>query len=103
MPDAREERSAVIDAVIVSYNSARTLRCCVESLVAVDEVRVLVVDNASQDGSLDTVSDLSAEMVPQPDNRGFAHGCNVGWRRGKAQFVLFVTPDAVIDPTVAAL
>jgi N-acetylglucosaminyl-diphospho-decaprenol L-rhamnosyltransferase len=58
---------------------------------------VVVVDSGSIDGSLDTVADLSVEEVPLLTNRGFAHACNVGWRRGSAQFVLFLNADAFLD------
>jgi GT2 family glycosyltransferase len=59
---------------------------------------VIVVDNASSDGSMDVVADLPLTLVRQTTNRGFAHGCNVGWSRGAAPYVLFLNPDATIEP-----
>jgi N-acetylglucosaminyl-diphospho-decaprenol L-rhamnosyltransferase len=61
-------------------------------------MRVIVVDNASEDGVLKTVDDAPIHVLKQPDNRGFAYGCNVGWRAGSARYVLLLNPDAVIDP-----
>ena len=87
-----------IDVVVVSYNSREHLRNCVAPLAGVDGVRVLVVDNASSDRSLDAVADLPVTAIPQRHNLGFAHGCNVGWRIGSAPLVLFLNPDAVICP-----
>jgi GT2 family glycosyltransferase len=60
-------------------------------------VRVTVVDNASQDGSLEVVGRFPARAIALDWNSGFAHGCNVGWREGAAPFVLFLNPDASID------
>lgn len=83
-----------MDVVVVSYNSRAYLRDCVEPLARDTDVLVVVVDNASSDGSLDVIADLPVVPVPLPHNRGFAHGCNAGWRRGDSPYVLFLNPDA---------
>ena len=41
---------------------------------------------------------LPIDVVQLDTNGGFASGCNEGWRRGDAPFVLFLNPDARIDP-----
>jgi GT2 family glycosyltransferase len=87
-----------VDVVVVSYNSRDTLRGCVEALSREDAVNVIVVDNASPDNSLAAVEDLPITAIPLQSNRGFAYGCNVGWRRGGSTYVLFLNPDARIDP-----
>jgi N-acetylglucosaminyl-diphospho-decaprenol L-rhamnosyltransferase len=90
--------SPAIDAVIVSYRSARTLRGCVAPLLAIDGVRVTVVDNASPDAALQTIADLhDVDVVRAPRNGGFAYGCALGVARGAAPYVLFLNPDARID------
>jgi N-acetylglucosaminyl-diphospho-decaprenol L-rhamnosyltransferase len=86
------------DVVVVSYNSRDELRDCVEPLSQADDISVFVVDNASVDGSLDVVADLPVVAIQLEDNRGFGHGCNVGWRRGARDSVLFLNPDARIPP-----
>jgi N-acetylglucosaminyl-diphospho-decaprenol L-rhamnosyltransferase len=88
---------AQVDVVVVSYNSEDHLRACVEPLAHVPEVRVIVVDSASTDGTIESVSDLPISIVGLSENRGFAHACNVGWRKGDAPFALFLNPDATID------
>jgi len=87
-----------IDVVIVSFNSRASLRHCVEELALTERVHVTVVDNASADGSLQVVSDLEVTTIANAENVGFARGCNEGWRAGDAPFVLFLNPDATIDP-----
>ena len=95
---------AVVDVVIVSYNSRDRLRGCVEPLCRNPDVRVIVVDNNSADGSLEAVAGLPVEPVAQATNLGFAHGVNVGWRRGRSPYVLLLNPDARIGAaSVAAL
>jgi N-acetylglucosaminyl-diphospho-decaprenol L-rhamnosyltransferase len=89
---------ALVDVVVVSYNSRDHLRAAVEPLSAVSDLRAIVVDNGSTDGSVESVSDLPLTIVRSGTNGGFAHGCNLGWRAGEAPFVLFLNPDAAIDP-----
>ena len=88
----------VVDAVIVAYNSRDTLRACVEPLAALPWVKVTVVDNASPDDSAAVVADLPIHTIRAPRNGGFAYGCNLGSAAGAAEFVLFLNPDAVIEP-----
>src|SRR6476646_8651057 len=93
-----------VDVVVVSYNSHKQLRACVEPLLALRDVNVIVVDNASPDGSLEAVSDLSLTAIQLATNGGFAHGVNVGWRSGTAPYVLLLNPDARIGaPSLEAL
>lgn len=87
-----------VDVVVVAYNSRSHLRAAVQPLTKDDWVAVVVVDNASADGSLETVADLHVRTIRLEHNGGFAHGCNTGWRDGEAPYVLFLNPDAVIDP-----
>lgn len=89
---------ALVDVVVVSYNSADVLRSCVEPLAHDAEVRVFVVDNASPQGPPETVSDLPAELIELDRNYGFAYACNVGLAAGESRFVLFLNPDAQIQP-----
>jgi N-acetylglucosaminyl-diphospho-decaprenol L-rhamnosyltransferase len=85
-----------IDAVVVSYNSRETLRQCVKPLLGVPGVEVVVVDNASTDGSLELVSDLPVRAIDAGRNGGFSFGCNRGLASGDAPLVLFLNPDARI-------
>jgi GT2 family glycosyltransferase len=96
-PDAVEPREETeVDVVVVAYNSRETLRACVEPLSRARGTTVTVVDNASPDNSLSTVEDLPVRALRAEANRGFAAGCNLGWRQGSAPAVLFLNPDARI-------
>jgi len=86
-----------VDVVVVSYNSRDRLRACVDPLLGLPNVHVIVVDNASPDGSLEAVRELPLTAIQLERNGGFAHGVNAGWRAGSAPFVLLLNPDARID------
>jgi hypothetical protein len=90
--------TAVVDVVVVSYNSRDTLRACVEPLAGADGINVIVVDNASPDGSLDAIADLPVRAIPSGRNGGFSFGCNIGLQASDAPCVLFLNPDAQITP-----
>jgi GT2 family glycosyltransferase len=88
---------STVDVVVVSYNSREHLRDAAAPLAGAPDVHVIVVDSASNDGSLEAVADLPVSTIGLEENRGFGHACNVGWRRGTGEFVLFLNPDARID------
>jgi GT2 family glycosyltransferase len=88
---------AGVDVVVVTHNSRDQVRTCVEALSGLDGIRVIVVDSASSDGTLAIVDDPRVTTVALSQNRGFAVGCNEGIRRGSAEFVLLLNPDAHLD------
>ena len=88
-----------VDVVVVSFNSQVRLREGVRALAGIDGVAVFVADNASTDDSLEVIRDLRGVTAIQlPRNGGFGYGCNAGWRAGTSPFVLFLNPDARIEP-----
>lgn len=98
MAGQAEAAVADVDVVVVAYNSGDTLRACVEPLAGDERLSVTVVDNASPKGGLETLEGLDVRAVAAGENRGFAAGCNLGWRLGCAPAVLFLNPDARIEP-----
>ena len=59
---------------------------------------MFAVDNASGDETVEVLRSLPVETIALAENGGFAHGCNVGAAAGDAPYVLFLNPDAVIEP-----
>ncbi len=92
--------SRPLDIVIVNWNAGRQLRDCLESIASTDRHdrilgRVVVVDNASRDGSADGLDDigLPLELIRNPTNRGFAAACNQGAQGSTSHYLLFLNPD----------
>jgi N-acetylglucosaminyl-diphospho-decaprenol L-rhamnosyltransferase len=93
-----------VDVITVNWNSGRQLAECLASLAATDRTRVtlgrvVVVDNASTDGSAQGLDpgDLPLEIISNPTNRGFAAACNQGARVGQSPYVLFLNPDTRLE------
>lgn len=92
--------SPVIATIIVNYNAGALLRSCVDSLLNCPiEIEIIVVDNASTDGSLDALVGLPrVRIIKNPVNVGFAAACNIGLRVASASFLLFLNPDCTFKP-----
>ena len=93
---------SALAVVVVCHDSAgevgATLAALGAQLRTSDEV--VVVDNASRDGTTDAVRAAApqATVVESKENLGFAGGCHVGARATRAPLVLFLNPDAVPAP-----
>jgi N-acetylglucosaminyl-diphospho-decaprenol L-rhamnosyltransferase len=94
--------------VVVSANDARWLPACLSSVYAragAIALEVIVVDNASTDGTKELVSARfpSARVVASP-NLGFAYGNNRAVERTRARYVLLLNPDTeILQGTLAEL
>ncbi len=94
-----------VDIVIVNWNAGALLARCLDSIAAHGAGRVgrvVVVDNASRDGS-EQAADLGRPgldmlLVRNTANRGFGAACNQGAALGQAGFILFLNPDAALRP-----
>jgi N-acetylglucosaminyl-diphospho-decaprenol L-rhamnosyltransferase len=90
-----------LGVVVVNYNAGDHLARCIESVHAHAgdaTVQVVVVDNASRDGSADRLRRAYADvmLIENADNRGFARAANQGIRAVDAPYVFVLNPDAEI-------
>ena len=93
-------RSALTSIVVVSHDSGEVLLQCVAAALAQNApVEVIVVDNASRDGTPQRLSsDPRLRLVCNPDNPGFARACNQGSALARGDYLLFLNPDCVLEP-----
>lgn len=90
-----------LSAVVVNWNGARFLPRCLESLAGQSaSARVVVVDNASDDGSAEYIQRYhpGIELIALEENRGYAGGANVGIRAAATEYVMVMNPDVVLAP-----
>lgn len=95
--------SKQISTIIVNYNAGALLRNCIDSLLNCPlNIEIIVVDNASKDGSLDALLGLPVVIVKNKKNLGFAAACNQGIKVAKAENILFLNPDCSFKPGTLA-
>ena len=89
-------------AVVVNFNAGDWLARSVASLLALPLRHVVVVDNGSTDGSLDTLPDDDRiQVIRNSDNRGYAAAVNQGVSATATPFVLLCNPDLIVQTTDA--
>lgn len=93
--------------LIVSYNTRDILERCLERLYAsqgIEEYEVIVVDNASSDGSPEMLRRRfpMARLVAMPWNTGFARANNLALRESSGKFLALLNPDAFVRPDTLA-
>jgi GT2 family glycosyltransferase len=90
-----------VTVVIVTFNAGNTLERCLEAVRAqsLSPARVIIVDNASKDGSIERAKALfpAFEYLQMGTNTGFAAANNHAIRRCDTEFVALLNPDAFPD------
>jgi GT2 family glycosyltransferase len=93
---------ARLSVVVVTHNSREAVGRSLPPLAGQlrDDDELIVVDNASADGTADSVRALAprAILVDPGENLGFAAGSNLGAGRATGELLLFLNPDAVVTP-----
>ena len=105
--------SVQLSIIIVNWNTKERLANCLRSVFATVQAldfEVVVLDNASTDGSANMVRELfpQVRLIEGRENLGFARGNNVALKHAVGDFVLLLNPDTVvqesaIDRLIAAL
>lgn len=94
-----------LDIITVTYRSTEIALRCVKSVAeakkraAEIELRMIVLDNASEDGTIDRIAEEFpwVEALARRSNDGFAVACNEGIAMGSSDYVLLLNPDTEID------
>ena len=90
--------------MIVNWNSGDLLLECLQTVADASKEgfqleRLVIVDNASSDKSLESVQNvgLPLHFIENRKNHGFAVACNQGASESNADFLLFLNPDVVLE------
>jgi GT2 family glycosyltransferase len=92
--------------VVLNWRSFANTSKCLESLAEITykNYRVLVVDNGSNDGSIEMLKSIypAHTYILSGENVGFSCGCNLGIRHALscgAQYVLLLNNDTTVEPS----
>jgi len=104
--------SNLLSIIILSYNTVDITKRALDALVAslsqypLFQAEIIVVDNASQDGSRDMISTykksfksthISFISISNIENEGFPKGNNRGLHNASGAYVLFMNSDVIVD------
>ena len=108
--DQGGSRTPLVCCVLVNWNGWQDTLLCLRSLAkqSYENLKVLVVDNHSMDGSVQQIRAEwpGVELIETGSNGGFAAGCNVGIRRALelgAPFIWLLNNDTVAPPNTLNL
>lgn len=86
--------------VIPNFNGMKYIASCLDSLYAGTKVpAVIVVDNASSDGSCEVIAEKYPQvtLIRLKENTGFCHAVNVGIIKAETEFVFLLNNDTTVD------
>lgn len=88
-----------ITAIVVNYEAGELLTGCVRSLEAAGADEIVVVDNGSEDRSIDLLehAGTSARVLRASANRGYGSAVNLGARHVTSEVLLVCNGDLVVD------
>lgn len=92
----------VVSVVIPVYGKLEWTLACLRSIArhgADTAFEVIVVDDASPDGSADVLSQIEGlHLLRNAENLGFVGSCNAGARAARGEFLLFLNNDTQVTP-----
>jgi GT2 family glycosyltransferase len=92
----------LVSIIVLNWNGESLIEECVRSLknTQADNFEVVVVDNASNDHSLELLGRFEGiKLVKNSTNLGFAKGNNQGFGLARGKYVATVNNDAVVEPS----
>jgi GT2 family glycosyltransferase len=92
----------MVAAPVISTNEGELLRHALPTVLAQDDVEVLVIDNASEDSTAEVAKELGVPCVRLDERHSFCGAMNVALRSVDAEAVLFMQPDCFLEPGFVA-
>ena len=91
-----------VSIIIPHWNGIEILSECLDSLTQTEysDKEIIVVDNASTDGSPDwvNINYPSVKLIENDQNYGYAGGCNRGADAATGDYLIFLNNDTIQDP-----
>jgi GT2 family glycosyltransferase len=90
-----------LSVIIVSFNTKEITRQCLQSLQeSLSKAKnttseVIVIDNASQDGSQEMLKEFQIKTIFKDTNLGFGGANNVALKQAQGEFVLYLNSDVI--------
>lgn len=96
-----------LSVIVLSYNTKEITDECLRRLQVAGSrlqesgyrIQVIVVDNASSDGSVEMISKKHpwVELIASKENTGYSKGNNIGISKAKGDYILLLNSDALVE------
>ena len=91
-----------LSIIIVNYNVKEFLQNLIHSIEKASTnlaVEIIVIDNASDDGSVEVLKEKHAQvkLIANKTNFGFGKANNQGLKIAKGKYILFINPDTLVS------
>jgi len=89
----------ILSIIIVTYNSSKLIKSCLEAVSNIDQIKIYVVDNKSSDNTLEIVKNNfpQIDIIINSKNLGFSRANNLALKLVKTKFALVLNVDARIN------
>ena len=93
-------RLSPVSLVLVTHNSEAHIEASLGILLSDPDgpEEIVVIDNASTDGTIGIVERMGVKLVTLDENHGFAYGCNLGASLTRGEVIAFLNPDTEPEP-----
>jgi hypothetical protein len=97
-------RPPAVSVIVPCYNAAKTLAPCLRSVLAQTHRphEVIVVDDASDDATMDILAGHPVRVLRLPENRGVSRARNAGAAAAQGDVLFFVDADVALRPDAVA-
>ena len=91
-----------VSIIIVNYHSAGMVIDCIHSVcenTLTNTYEIIVVDNASNDGSVERLSEEFGDrikLIASPENLGFGKANNLGAAQASGKYLFLLNPDTIL-------
>jgi glycosyltransferase involved in cell wall biosynthesis len=95
----------LMSVIIPNYNGSQTIGTCLESVFAInDEDReVIVVDDCSEDGSLDIIRKYPCRLIQMEKHAGASAARNAGALNSKGDVLFFIDADCLLQENASSI
>jgi cellulose synthase/poly-beta-1,6-N-acetylglucosamine synthase-like glycosyltransferase len=96
------DRLPQVSVIVPVYNGERTIKACIQSLLAQDypasSLEIIIVDNNSNDRTCDLVQKYPVKLVVENGVQSSYAARNTGIRQARGEIVAFTDADCIADP-----
>lgn len=88
-----------LSIVMINHNTKKMTEAAIDSILDASPIiayEVIVVDNSTEEQQTVTYQHENVKILSNIENKGFAHGCNIGAKAAEGEYLLFLNSDTIM-------